>query len=178
MAKVLFIIFGIVVAAFLYFEPEEEPLPGSYHNEPYGFWVKFPDGWETEAELKEVGLWEIAGYIPGEDKYLVYATCIKVVVEELCYKMKSDYFCEKSIEGMKQIFPDASFDSVEDYEVAGRDGKIVTMNYSYGGYPIKGLWFLVTKGKRGYVVGGLTWPSDFEKYKPIFDSTIKSFRLD
>lgn len=178
MAKVIFVIFGIVVAAFLFFEPEEPPVEGSYHNEPYGFWVKFPDGWETKATLDDIDLWEIAAYNDYEDKDLAYSTCVKVVVEELAYKMRNDFYYDKAMESFRQLYQNISVESAEDYTVAGRDGKIITISYSFDGYPTKALWYIVTKGKRSYLVGGLAWPQDFEKHKSVFEEVIKSFRLD
>ena len=178
MPKVIIVIVAIVIAAFLFMDSSKEPLPGSYHNEPYGFWVKFPDGWKAEAQLDDIGLWSITAFNPGEDRNLAYSTCVRVTVEELAYKVKSDFFYKKVMESVKQLCPDVKIESVEEHSVNGRDGKKIVVSYSDEGYPIKALWYLVTKEKRGYLVGGLTWPNEFDKYRQVFDDAITSFCLD
>jgi len=175
----IIIAFGILV----YFgfsalnSSQEPPEPGSYHNEAYGFWIKFPDGWQVDAGIYD-DLWSVTANEPYTSGYYGILNIVRVAMEEFPYKVKLDFFQKKMEEYIGDYYEGLRIEDKQDIKIAGKKTKLCTITFYDQKTPVKALWCLLTNGKRGYMIIGITSSDRFDGYRDTFEEAIRSFRLD
>lgn len=178
MSRLLLLLLVLVPAGYLLLSPasDSKPVPGSYVNESKGFAIKFPNGWDTEVDIVE-GTWEISAYDPNLTNDATYYNTVRVIVEELPYKVKSDFFYDMVLQKAGSMY--CGFSTEEDFElkVGGRKAYGNIVNYIVDGDPVKAYWYVVTDECNGIMVICMARPNEFNGMRRLFEESVSSFRL-
>ena len=178
MSRFILLLLVLVPVAYLLLSSgaDSEPIPGSYVNENKGFAIKFPSGWNTEIDTEE-GLWTISAYDTTVRDYMTFYNVVRVTIEELPYKVKSDFFYNLLLEKAGSEYRGFTLLESLELETNGRNayGNVVT--YEVDGTEVKCCWLAVTNETYGYLVTCMSLPRDFAGLKSLFEESVQSFRL-
>lgn len=175
--RFLLVVAAIGVVAVCLNESSEPPLdePGRYYDANYGFSIKFPAGWEIESDWDDEA-WTVTS--SDSSQYdAPYATSVRVSVEELPYKMRTDFFHEQVMEQAKNLYDDLVELETREIDASGKEATCSVMSYVVDGYPVMSVWYVVTDGHKGYLVIGMASQQHFAPSRRMLEEAALSFRL-
>lgn len=153
------------------------PEGARYYNEEAGFSIVFPADWEIEEHPGSA--WKVVtASSPAETPDDPFRANLLVAVDELALgRDLEDYFIA-NVGGMEVLLDDFRLHESGEATIDGEDAKWVIVSWSEPGLKLKGLGYLLVKGRRGY---GLFSGAEFDKfpeYRGTFEQIAESFRFE
>lgn len=143
-----------------------------------GFSIALPTGWQQDKDAYGTVVMALS---QKEGKSDTFQENINVVVEALSGKMSSKEYFDASQTAIKKVFHDQSFR----LEKSGKERLAnndfywsVYVHKTQKGALAKVLQYVTVKDLRAYIITCSASPDRFNKYKPTFDSSLKSFRFE
>lgn len=143
-----------------------------------GFSIALPSGWQQDKDALGTVVMALS---QKEGKSDNFRENINVVVEALSGKMSSKEYFDASQAAIKKVFHDQSFR----LEKAGKE-KLANNEFYWSVYThktpagslAKVLQYVTVKDLRAYIITCSAAPDRFNKYRPTFDTSLKSFRFE
>ena len=167
----LFILFGVLVSLCAC-----TSKPVEYHSKEKGFSIQFPKSWEIKEHTMKSDVAEIVVAAAGTEGNGYQQ--INVAVENLPNEMGVEEYFRKEKEELSKALP--QFQALEEGKETLNNQAARWLVYSMQtkDTPAKLIVYTVVKGKQGYSITGGTLVNQFDQYRPKFEATAKSFRLE
>ncbi len=154
------------------------PEPGWYHNETWGFSIKFPEDWVVEEGESEDEPPVIA-IAPPENVNDEFLQAVMVgVMDDVPSGTTLEMFFQLNLRSLKASTP--SFKQLEDGKatVNGVDARWATFSGKQGTQNFKCLVYMLLKGERGYLILGMDESAQFLDHKAELKAIAETFRID
>jgi len=154
------------------------PEPGWYHNDTWGFSIKFPEDWvvvegESEDEPPVLAIAPPENVNDNFTQAVMVAATDNVPPEETL-----EMFFQMTLRGLKDSTP--SFKQLEDGQatVNGVDARWAVFSAKEGTTTIKVLVYVLLKDGRGFMILGMDESAQFLDHKAELKAIAESFRID
>ena len=138
------------------------------------FHLDTPEGWTTDRKtIQGINYYYIiapnTGEVPSPNINLVSESMQGVTLKE---------YITKSLSSLKQILPTSQVIANGDIEANGMQGAWYNYTMEMQGVKANLMAYVFSKDGIAYVITGTCPPVKSGKYRPIFDSVAKSFKLN
>lgn len=146
-----------------------------YHSKEKGFTIILPAGWEQQKDMMGA---EVVAISAAEGANDTFRENINVVVEKLPQKMVTKDYYKSSLDVLKKVFIEFKLEKTGQAKVNGREFYYTIFTHKMNDVAAKILQYLAVNGDTAYVITASAAPDKFDKYKPIFEKSIQSFKAD
>jgi hypothetical protein len=149
--------------------------PGRYYNKKHSFSIKFPAGWEiNEGDMKTVVL-AIKTDLTQND---IFPENINVVTSELPGGMNLEAYLNMQVNGIKVILEKISDLEKGFIKIDKNDTAWVSYIYKIGDITFIAKSYFIIVNKTVFTITFVADKEDYKKIVPVFEDTVKSFRLE
>ena len=148
---------------------------GRYYNKQKGFSIKLPSGWELKQEYLKT---TVAAFSPKDNAEDKFRENVNVLVEDLSSVLSVREYYEMNLTKMHQHIKD--FQEINSGQTTINNEPAMWLIYAHkmGPTEVKAKVYYLVKGQRAYSITGAAVPELFDKYKPIFEMSVMSFKFE
>jgi len=146
----------------------------TYSNAVYGFSVAFPSDW-TVSEPGEGAA--VRATSPLEDNKDTFPERVDIIVHEQPASVDLDRAAKDTVDALRKE-SDARIVETESVAVGGRSAKRIVYTATFGSDRLKNTAYIAKAGPLRYVITCSCAEDKYDKYKPVFDAIMESFRFD
>jgi len=138
------------------------------------FAITLPKGWEQQKDVMGAVVVAIS---PQEGSKDTFRENINVVVENLTQQMTPKAYYEASFNILKKLFTDFKLEKKGTEKLAGKEFYWSVFGHKMGNIKAKVLQYMSVEGLKAYVITCSAAPEKFDKFKPVFEASVRSFKL-
>jgi hypothetical protein len=154
-----------------------------YLSKEKGFSIALPKGWEIKEKV--MGSSVIAVIPSANNNSDQFRENINVVVEPLPQAMNTKTYFTESMKVLKKLFTDFKLEKSGhgplDRQVATNDKTDTywsVFTHRMGKVRAKVMQYMMVKGNQAYVITCSAAPGTFDKLRPVFEASAKSFKIN
>jgi hypothetical protein len=166
----------LTLSAFLISLAACTSKPVEYHSKEKGFSIQFPKGWEIKEHTMKSDIAEVVVQAAGNEGNSYQQ--INVAVENLPNEMGVEEYFQKEKEELSKMLP--QFQAVEEGKetLNSQPGRWLVYTMQAKDTQAKLIVYALVKGKQGYSITGGAMASQFDQYRPKFEASARSFKLE
>ncbi len=165
---------GISMGSFTTELPSESET-GRYINKDKGFSIAFPKGWIKQEGVRGTTVMAMS---PSKTADELTRPSITITVADLPSELSIEDAFNLSLNNMRQQL--SNFKVLESNDLVIDEIKAKSLIYSWSMKPwqLKGLNYMIIKGRRWYSLSYNVKPEYFEPYKKDFNNIVQSFKFE
>jgi eukaryotic-like serine/threonine-protein kinase len=166
-------------------KPPAPSMGQKYTNDLRKFSLSFPKNWEVRENIMGATVVGLAPTSTSSGKAEEFRENINIVVETLPQTMTTKSYYDESLKLLKKLFTDfkiektghGSFDrQVAQSQMDKSDPYWTVYTHRMGKLRAKVLQYMSVVGKTAFVITCSATPQTYEKFRPMFEASIKTFK--
>ena len=145
-----------------------------YYCRDEGFSISFPKEWKIAENIKGT---RILAEIPDEHGISIIKQNINVVVEDIRLPVGLREYMDLQINSLQKLKGMKIFEK-GDATINGAATRWFMYSYTINDFGYKAVVYVFNRGRKFYVITGISQFNNFGKYESLFHETAKSFRLE
>ena len=146
-----------------------------YVDSNRGFSITLPTGWQQDKDALGTAIMAIS---KKESESDAFRENINVVVETLQGTMSSKDYFEASQNAIKRVFQDFKLEKTGSAKLSGKDFYWSVFSHRTPKNRAKVLQYVAVNGLRAYIVTCSSAPEKFDRFRPVFESSVKTFKFE
>lgn len=140
-----------------------------------GYSITFPDQWRWQRDF--MGL-DVFAPAPVKNEQVGSLANISVVSGKLDDGVSLETFFTTNIENLKKALRDVKVVETGKVFLDGLEGRKVVYSHAMGDMKLRVVQYFAVKNGHGYIITCTSSEEEYPKYADIFESAVKSFKLD
>jgi hypothetical protein len=145
-----------------------------YYCRDEGFSISFSKEWKISEHVKGT---RILAEIPDEHGISIIKQNMNVVVEDMRLNVGLREYVDVQINGLQKLKGMKIFEK-GDAAINGTAARWFTYSYTINDFGYTAVVYVCNKGRKFYVITGISQVNNFGAYESRFHETAKSFRLE
>jgi len=155
--------------------PPSGSTQGRHTDKGRGFSIALPSGWQKDKDQMGTAVMALSNKENAND---FFRENINVVVETLTGSMSTKEYFEASQGAIKKVFQDFKLEKTGKEKLNNKEFMWSVYTHKTPTSKAKVLQYVAVNGLRAYIITCSAAPENFDRYRTLFTSSIKSFKFE